>query len=109
MQPMHLLSMDFYLKMDVQSQPVLVLFVGPKCGACRRLLRLFDAGENFSFPCYQLNAEDSTFLLEEYAIQHLPSLMCFQLGELLFEVHDVSSLTAIEEEMKQKLNQGLAY
>ena len=109
MQPMHLLSMDFYLKMDTQPLPVLVLFLGPKCGPCRRLLRLFEASENFSFPCYQLNAEDSAFLLEEYEVQHLPSLMCFQFGELLFEVNNVSSLATIEEEMTVKLKQGSGY
>ena len=97
MTPTVLHPMDFYLHLDQAVGKVLVLFLAPRCGGCKRLLHLLAQEVELSVPCVQVNAEDAGFLLEEYSIRHLPTVLCFEGGECIGEVESLGSVSALLE------------
>ena len=92
MTPTPLHPMDFYWRMDQHVGRCLVFFVAPRCGGCKRILHLLAQEANVSMPCFQINAEEAAFLLEEYEIQHLPTVLCFEAGECLGSIEALGSI-----------------
>ena len=45
--------------------------------------------------CVQVNAEDAGFLLEEYGIRHLPTVLCFEDGECIGEIENLQSVSEL--------------
>lgn len=97
MTPTVLHPMDFYLHLDQAVGKVLVLFLAPRCGGCKRLLHLLAQEVELSVPCVQVNAEDAGFLLEEFGIRHLPTVLCFEGGECIGEIESLQSVSALLE------------
>ena len=93
MTPTVLHPMDFYLHLDQAAGKVLVLFLAPRCGGCKRLLHLLKQEAALSMSCVQINAEDAGFLLEEYGIRHLPTVLCFEDGECIGEIENLLSVS----------------
>ena len=89
MVPIQLHPMDFYLRMDQQEARCIVIFVAPSCGGCRRLLRMLAQAEELALSCFQVNAEEAGFLLDEYELQHLPAVLCFEGGECIGAIEEL--------------------
>ena len=98
--PLH--PMDFFQQMDAEPGRCLVVFSAPACGGCKRIRRLFDASPALSVPCFEVNAEDAGFLLEEFNVQHLPGVLCFEAGEYRHEITDIASIDSIERDIWDK-------
>ncbi len=82
--------LDYYAVLDDRTDPSVVIFTGPACGACRRLKAVL--AEMSPIPgvaVYEVGAERAGGLVEELEIFHLPALFLYQDGDLHAEIHAV--------------------
>ena len=82
--------MDFYLRMDQQVDRCLVLW-HPLWG-CKQIPALARTGSQCVYALLSDQRRGVCIFSEEYEVQHLPTVLCFEAGECLGSVEALGSI-----------------
>lgn len=84
---------SFHHRIADTSGVALVFFTGPDCSSCHHLRNLFASeSEQFhkhldEFIAYEIKADKSTALVNEFGVFHLPSMFLYNDGVYHCELH----------------------
>lgn len=99
-------ALDFHQRVEGQQGPLLLIFTGPGCGACRHLKRVLEEDHLYlsGLRVWELDVERDHGLVEEFEVFHLPSMFLFLKGRYHCRLHSEPRAAKLREAIDSALD-----